>query len=198
MGYTATDAGHVMALTGVTAVMVAPIAAQLSTRVDPRRLVMFGMLILGSVAFVRAQSTTDMTFWQVGVPLLIMGLGMPFFFIPLTGLALASVNPRDMAGAAGLMNFTRTLSGAFAVSVITTQWENGATLDRAELAGSLQPENLPGGADIGLLDHLVQGQAVMLSTNHTFFAISGLFALAAVIVWLAPRPQRVAAPGGGH
>ena len=30
------------------------------------------------------------------------------------------MNPKEMAGRGGLMNFTRTLTGAFAVSVITT------------------------------------------------------------------------------
>jgi MFS family permease len=38
MGYTATWAGYVSALLGVTAVLVAPLAAGLSTKVDPRRL----------------------------------------------------------------------------------------------------------------------------------------------------------------
>jgi DHA2 family multidrug resistance protein len=198
MGYTATSSGYAMAMSGISAVMVAPLVATLSTKADPRRLVFLGMIVLGSVAFARGQSTTDMTFWQVASPLLIMGLGMPFFFIPLTGLALASVDPKDMAGAAGLMNFSRTLTGAFAVSVITTQWENGTTHNRAELAGLVHPEQLPAGGEHGLLDQLVQSQAVMLATNHTFLEVTALFAIAAVIVWLAPRPARIAAGAGGH
>jgi DHA2 family multidrug resistance protein len=185
-------------MSGMSAVLVAPFVAQLSTRVDPRRLVFFGMSVLGAVAFFRGHSTTDMTFWQVAEPLLVMGVGMPFFFIPLTGLALSSVDPKDMAGAAGLMNFSRTLFGAFAVSVITTQWENGTTHNRAELAGVIHPEQLPASADPGLLDHLVQGQAVMLATNQTFLAVTALFALAGVLVWLAPKPLRMTAGGGGH
>ena len=199
MGYTATASGYAMALSGISAVVMAPLVAQLSTKVDPRPLVFFGMCVLGSVAFFRGQSTTDMTFWQVALPLLVMGVGMPFFFIPLTGLALASVDPKDMAGAAGLMNFTRTLTGAFAVSVITTQWENGASHNRAELAGVIHPENVPIGAiEPGLLDHLVQSQAVMLATNQTFLAVTALFAVAGCIVWFAPRPRGGAPAGAAH
>lgn len=198
MGYTATTAGYAMAMSGMSAVVMAPMVAQLSTRVDPRRLVFFGMTVLGTVAYFRGHSTTDMTFWQVAEPLLIMGIGMPFFFIPLTSLALSSVDPKDMAGAAGLMNFSRTLTGAFAVSVITTQWENGATHNRAELAGAIHLESLPAGSDTSLLDHLVQSQAVMLATNHTFLAVTALFALAGAVVWLAPKPVRAAATVGAH
>lgn len=198
MGYTATSAGYAMAMSGMSAVVMAPMVAQLSTRVDPRRLVFFGMAVLGTVAYFRGHSTTDMTFWQVAEPLLIMGVGMPFFFIPLTGLALSSVDPKDMAGAAGLMNFSRTLTGAFAVSVITTQWENGASHNRAELAGVIHPESLPAGSDTSLLDHLVQSQAVMLATNHTFLTVTALFALAGAVVWLAPKPARAASTVGAH
>ena len=198
MGYTATTAGYAMAMSGMSAVVMAPMVAQLSTRVDPRRLVFFGMTVLGTVAYFRGHSATDMTFWQVAEPLLIMGIGMPFLFIPLTSLALSSVDPKDMAGAAGLMNFSRTLTGAFAVSVITTQWENGATHNRAELAGAIHLESLPAGSDTSLLDHLVQSQAVMLATNHTFLAVTALFALAGAVVWLAPKPVRAAATVGAH
>jgi hypothetical protein len=37
----------------------------------------------------RAQAaTTDMTFWQVSVPLMLLGLGLPFIFLPITAHAL--------------------------------------------------------------------------------------------------------------
>ena len=31
-----------------------------------------------------------------------------------------------------------------------------------------------------------------------FLAAAVVFGLAATLIWAAPRPQRVAAPGGGH
>jgi hypothetical protein len=36
----------------------------------------------------RTFSTTDMSYWQISFPLLLMGLGLPFYFVPLTALAL--------------------------------------------------------------------------------------------------------------
>ena len=49
MGYTATWAGFATAWTGVLAVVGAPIAGNLTGRVDPRRLVFFGLTWLGGV-----------------------------------------------------------------------------------------------------------------------------------------------------
>ena len=48
------------------------------------------------------------------------------------------------------------------------------------------------------LEGLVQSQAVMLSTNQMYMATAVVFAVAATTIWLAPRPKRAAAPGGGH
>jgi DHA2 family multidrug resistance protein len=189
MGYTATWSGYATAMTGILAVFMAPIAAQLASKVDGRKLVFLGVGWLGVIALIRSHATTDMTFWQVASPMLFMGLGMPLFFVPLMGIALGSVEPNEIAGASGLMNFARTMSGAIATSWVTTQWENAASHSRAELAGIIDPSNVPAGLGIEGLDRLVQSQSVMLSTNQTFVIVSVLFAIAAAVVWLAPRPS---------
>ena len=118
MGYTSTWAGLATAWTGVLAVFCAPAAGLLSTKVDPRKLVFFGLMWLGGVLAIRSIGTTDMSFWQISIPLLFMGIGLPFFFVPVTTLALASVEEHETASAAGLMNFLRTLSGAVATSIV--------------------------------------------------------------------------------
>ncbi|MFT4173055.1 MAG: DHA2 family efflux MFS transporter permease subunit [Rhodocyclaceae bacterium] len=209
MGYTATQAGFATAWTGVTAFFIAPPIAQLCNRVDPRKLVCGGILCLGVVTLWRTVATTDMGFWDIAIPLMVMGLGMPFFFIPTTGLALASVEAHEMDSAAGLMNFLRTLSGAVATSVVTTSWSNQITRNHAELVGLAdrgdEVRSLLGHAGMPLdavnqaIDYLVTGQAVMLATNQLMWAIGVAFLVAASVIWLAPKPTRVVEPGaGGH
>lgn len=206
MGYTATEAGHATAMSGILAVLVAPLAAQLSQKMDPRPLVFAGVMWLGAVTLYRSFATTDMDFWQVALPLLFQGVGMPFFFVPLTGLAMASVEPEEMASAAGLMSFMRTLSGAFATSIVTTAWDDKASHYHAELTALVDSspqalQQLGGGSiDAGRqqLSQLIQSQSIMLSTNELFW-LSGLsFVLAACMIWLAPRPSRVADTSQAH
>jgi DHA2 family multidrug resistance protein len=210
MGYTATWSGFTTAAMGVLAVFAAPFAAKYSQKVDPRRLVFCGVLWLGCMTAVRSYSTTDMTHWMVSLPMLLQGIGMPFFFVPLTGLALACVDKDEIASAAGLMSFLRTLSGAFATSIVTTAWENDANLYRNELAGQvMSPQQLAQtlgdvsqqgqGQALYILNQLVQEQAVMLATNHIFQVVAATFVVAAAAVWLAPKPTHKVAPGaGGH
>ncbi|MDO8317981.1 DHA2 family efflux MFS transporter permease subunit [Rhodoferax sp.] len=209
MGYTAISAGTATAWSGVFAILVAPIAAALSNKVDSRKLVFVGVLWLGLTTLLRAVATTNMSYWDVSIPIMLMGLGMPFFFVPSTTLALASVDQHETASAAGLMNFLRTLSGAFATSLITTQWDDQITQNHAELVGLADSDQsmqtlfesfgMTTDAVVRSLDRLINDQAVMLATNQIMVAVGFVFVIAASVIWLAPKPTRTVEPGaGGH
>lgn len=205
MGYTATEAGYVTALNGVSALIMSPIAARLVGKLDARLMVSTGMLWMGFTALLRTQWNVEGTWWTFALPQLLQGFGMPFFFIPLTTLALGAVDPDETASAAGVQNFLRTLAGAFFASVATTYWFNQAQANRGVLTGSLNdPEatmrSLEGAGFSheqarGVIDQLVEQQGMMLSTNHIFYVSVAFFVVAAMIIWLVPKP-RPGAPGG--
>jgi len=209
MGYTATIAGFATAGLGLSALVTAPIVANAANHQDPRKLVFIGVVWMGLVTLYRAFGTTDMAFANVAWPLVIMGLALPFFFIPVTTMALGSVEPHEMDSAAGLMNFLRTLSGAFATSAVTTIWADQATRNHAELVGLADPGGqvfngmLSSGMTLDAarngLDGLVSAQSLMLSTNQVTLGLGVMFFIAAAFIWLAPRPQHHIEPGaGGH
>ena len=208
MGYTSTWAGYTTAWSGVLAVLCAPLAAGLSGKVDLRKLVFGGVIWMGMVTLYRAIGTTEMNYWQIAIPLLLLGIGLPFFFVPLTGLALASVEEPETASAAGLMSFLRTLSGAFATSLVTTSWEDKTGYNHEQLVNLLPPDALQTFLNMGMtldaargqLDRLVQSQSVMMATNQIMLIVGVTFLVAAFAIWLAPKPTRVvdAAAAGGH
>ena len=105
-----------------------------------------GLIWLAVVTILRTIATTDMTYWQISHPLILMGVGLPFFFVPLTALALGSVEEHETASAAGLQNFLRTLSGAVATSMVTTIWEGQDQL-HARGAGRHARQQRRDGAD---------------------------------------------------
>lgn len=209
MGYTSTMAGEATAWSGVFALLTAPIAAGLSAKVDPRRLIFGGVLWMGLVTIWRMTSNSDMGYWDVSLPLMFLGLGIPFFFVPTTGLAMASVDEPEMANAAGLMNFLRTLSGAFATSLVTTAWEDETARHHADLVGVtdadgsvhalLEGSGMTADGALNSLDNLLTGQSVMLATNELFGIVAVVLILAASVIWLAPKPTRQVDPAaGGH
>ncbi|WP_316678435.1 DHA2 family efflux MFS transporter permease subunit [uncultured Tolumonas sp.] len=208
MGYTATIAGYSTAMMGILAVFLAPAIANLATKMDPRPLVFMGVLWLGMWTLYRSNANMDMTFWQISLPMLFQGIGMPLFFVPLTGLALGCVLDREMESAAGLMNFIRTLSGAFATSMVNTSWENQTRYVHAELSGltdqsGAATDAMTGSGMVvdqarGIMDWMLQGQSVMVATNKIFMAIAVLFTIAAFAIWLAPRPTKIVDTSAVH
>jgi len=209
LGYTATWAGYATAFNGVAAVMMAPVVAKLSTKVDERVLVSFGVLWLGGTSLIRVfWWTSGADFWTIALPQLIQGAGMPFFFIPLTTLALGAVREDEMASAAGVMNFLRTMAGAVGTAIAMTVWYDGAQGTRAQLSGvlngaqqtmqSLQAHGYTVEQSRQVVSNLVDGQASALATVSIFTTAAILFAAAASIVWLAPRPKHAVAAGHAH
>ena len=198
MGYTATLAGFATGSSGLAALCVAPMAALMLNKVDPRKIVFWGIVFLGSVTLWRSLGTLEMSFWDITTPLLIMGLGLPFFFIPLTNLALGSVDSNQTASAAGLMNFLRTLSGAMATSIVTTKWDDWTAVNHNELVNAIGAASQEPETPLLILDQLINAQSVILSTNQLMFALAILFYLAAGAIWLAPRPHKVENSTPGH
>ena len=208
MGYTATNAGMVTAWVGITAFFIAPAVAAMLTKKDPRMLVFGGVMWIGLIIGYRAIATTDMTYWDISWPLILMGLGMPFFFIPSTAAALSSVDEEETNSAAGLMNFMRTLAGAMATSVVTTYWDNDITRNRAERVGlvdqdqtvynQLLSQGMTPEQATQVLEKMLTDQSVMLATNDLMLVIALLLVFSAFVIWLVPKPTRTIDPGLSH
>jgi MFS transporter, DHA2 family, multidrug resistance protein len=211
MGYTSTWAGMTTAWSGVCAVLMAPVVGLLMARkLDARRIVFVGLAWIAVVMFLRTTLTSGVTYWQIATPLIFMGMGLPLFFVPLTALSLGSVEERETVSAAGLQNFFRTMSGAVTTSLVTTLWEDKTTYMHAELSGladrqgdlaqSMSATGASPEAVVAMLDKLVQSQSVMIATNQMMFLVALAFAIAAAVIWLAPKPARTVdlAQAGGH
>ncbi len=205
LGYTATWAGYLTATMGLGSLTMSPIVAKLATKYDQRALASFGLSILGGVTLMRAFWTTDADFMALALPQILQGFAVPFFFIPLSNMALASVLPQDMASAAGLMNFLRTMAGAIGASIAVTIWDDHTKVARSEMVSNLhvaEVQNtlvntgMSSDAALGYISSLVDKEALTLSANHVFLVLAGVFIFAALIIWLCPRPK--AGVGGGH
>ncbi|SFG25657.1 MFS transporter, DHA2 family, multidrug resistance protein [Novosphingobium sp. CF614] len=208
MGYTATDAGYVMAFSGVLALVASPFVPRLMQRFDPRLLVFVGISWVGVCAIMRTWWTSDSVFWQFAYPQLLQGAGVSLFIVPLTTISLAAVRPEETASAAGLANFGRTLAAAAATAIVTTVWSNMARSDGAELAGSLNGAQAASSAlqaggfsaqqARGAIAEMVGLQAVTNATTHLFALSAVALFLAATAIWLAPRPPRDIKLAAGH
>ncbi len=207
LGYTATYAGYVTAFTGVGAVVMSPVVAKLIEKVDPRGLVCFGILWLAVTSLLRVHWTSGADFWSLSLPQLLQGFGVPFFFIPLTTIALAAVEPEETASAAGVMSFLRTLAGAIGTSISTTLYANSAVVARSEIVSKLNSDATSQAMQAGrfsldqirgTIELLVTQESYALAVNQLFYLSAVVFAGSAMIIWLSARPTRVVEAGAAH
>jgi MFS transporter, DHA2 family, multidrug resistance protein len=208
IGYTATEAGYTVAWVGLFAVICSPIAARVVSKIDMRIPVTLGLAWLGFVALLRAGWNADLDYWTLSLPQILQGVGMPFFFIGLTALALGSVKPEETVSAAGLMSFVRTLSGAVATAIATTAWDDAGRVARSDMVSTL---NDPAGAMAKMqaggmtieqarttLERLVEVQASTVAILHIYVYSALAIALAGVLVWFAPKPKRLGFQTAAH
>lgn len=208
MGYTATQAGMIMAPVGLLAIFFSPVVGLTVAKIDPRRYATFSFLVFALVLWMRSNFNTQADFVTIIIPTVIQGIAMAFFFIPLVTITLSGLTPDRIPAASGLSNFLRITAGAMGTSITTTLWDNRATLHHTQLAETINQGNnaatsaMAGlgangfGADqvLGQINRIVDQQAYMLATNDIFYASAVLFLLLIPLVWLA-RPQKGGAGG---
>ena len=206
-GYTATETGYIVAWIGVFAVLLSPVAAGLIGKIDIRISISAGILWMAFVSILRASWNADVDYWTLALPHLLQGMGMPFFFVGLTALALSSVSAKDQTSAAGLMSFLRTLSGAIGTAVATSAWDSQNRVARSEIVSGMN--DTAGAMDLlqraGLtleqaraaIERMVEVQASTIGVLHLFLAAGVVFVIAAISVWCAPLPKQVSM-GASH
>jgi DHA2 family multidrug resistance protein len=198
LGYTARDAGLLTALTAMTSLTTAPIAAKMMTKVDPRILISSSVVWLALMTLVRTTWTTGSDFWTMAMPQLAQGFAMPFFIVPLTVVSLNGLRPDETASGAGLQNFLRTMAIAVSTALALTIWGDAQrsshsvltnVINPGETMATLQASGMGMEQARQVIGNLVDLEATTLAVDHTFFVTSIVLLVAAALVWIAPRTK---------
>jgi DHA2 family multidrug resistance protein len=212
MGYTATQAGMVMAPVGVFAILLSPWVGKNVGKLDPRWLATVSFVGFGFVLWLRSRFNTNATFDTILIPTYLQGIATAFFFIPLQAIIFSGLKPDQMPAASGLSNFARISAGAVGTSIFTTVWDDRAALHHAQLAEGLNSGNTAaanalsqlGNAGFGdssamaLINRLTDQQAYTVAATDLFYLSAILFLAMIVLVWVTqPKRAPVAADAGG-
>ncbi len=214
MGYTATEAGFVLAPVGILALIVSPIVGRSIGKVDPRLIATIAFVLFAVVSYMRSLFSTEVDLWTLMIPTIIQGAAVACFFIPLVTITLSGLPPEKIPSASGLSNFVRITAGAFGTSISTTLWDDRAGMHHANLAESINPANsavrqmLSQLQDAGMsatqamaaIDRMVTQQAYSLAANDVFYASALIFVGLLPLIWMAKRTKAAGAgdAGGAH
>jgi predicted MFS family arabinose efflux permease len=104
-----------------TAVIWANVAAQVVNRAGVKPALVFGMSMLTVGLLYFTQVSADGSYWADLFPgFLILGVAIPFAFVPITIAALAGTKAEDAGLASGLINTSQQIGGALGIAVLST------------------------------------------------------------------------------
>jgi DHA2 family multidrug resistance protein len=139
MGYTAFLSGLVLGPGGIATMMAMPIAGNLVNRINPKYLLASGIVINAYATYLMSQFNLYADFNTVIWPRIVLGIGMGFFFIPLTTMTMSGIKRENMGNAAAIYNLVRNLGGSFGVAFVTTMLSRKAQLHQNHLVENLTP-----------------------------------------------------------
>ena len=208
MGYTATQAGMVMAPVGIFAILLSPWVGRNVGRMDARKIAAFSFVGFAFVLWLRSRFNTEAPFETILLPTLLQGIATACFFIPLQTVIFNGLAPHEMPAASGLSNFARITAGAVGTSIFTTAWEDRAAMHHAHLAEAVGPANAAAAdvlarlhaagmsdpAALALVNRMADQQAFTMAATDLYWLSALLFLGLIALLWLSPAPRRA---GGG-
>jgi len=139
MGYSAELSGLATAPRGIGAAIAMPVAGYLMSYVDGRRLIVFGVCLLGLASFLLGGVNLDISAESVVWPCVVQGIGIGFAMVPLMTLAMSTLRNEQIGNASGLFNLVRNVGGSIGIAMTTTYLARGAQSHYSLMVSHLTP-----------------------------------------------------------
>jgi DHA2 family multidrug resistance protein len=138
-GYDATKAGLILMPGGFVIMACMPIAGFLVRKVQPKYLIMVGLITTALAMFHMSGFTTAVSFKVVSIARVYQAIGLAFLFVPINTLAFSGLPPGKSNSASALINLMRNLGGSVGISVATTLLARRSQVHQSYLVRHLTP-----------------------------------------------------------
>jgi DHA2 family multidrug resistance protein len=207
-GYPTITTGMVMAPRGVGTMITMILAGKLMQFIDPRKLVVTGLMFTAASLWMMTWFTPQMDATLIVSSGFIQGLGLGMVFVPLSTVAFATLSPEFRGDATSLFSLVRNIGSSIGISFVTVLLTHNVRINHLELASTLSADN-PNLSTISTqgsalakygetaiwqtLDNLLTIQALMISYIDDFKAMMWITLGAIPLALLLRKPD----VGGG-
>ncbi|HEX4151957.1 MAG TPA: MDR family MFS transporter [Steroidobacteraceae bacterium] len=169
-GYNAAQSGDIMLVAGVPSFLMMPILPRLLGRVDPRLMVIAGLLLFALSCMLDTSLTAQSVGHDFYGSQLLRGMGQVLAMMPLNQASMAAVSQSEAGDAAGLYNMARNLGGSVGLALI------GIFIDRRDaFHDAVIRESVTANSALGQ-EHIASSAAGFV-TQHGDSAVAHLQAL---------------------
>jgi DHA2 family multidrug resistance protein len=191
-GYTSTDAGLVITIGGLGALVAMPLTGLLTGKVQTRILLGAAFAMQAFALWNLSGFETGASFGHAAMARFYQAVALPFLFVPITAQSYAGLKPQQFGQASAILNVARNLGGSIGISSAQALLEQREQFHQSRLVEGLNPlnpvytdglgrigQNLTGGpltnelgtTQLANLYRLVGEQAQMLSYIDVFHTL---------------------------
>jgi DHA2 family multidrug resistance protein len=220
MGYSATNAGMVMAPGGVATLITMPFVGAALAKRDGRKIIFIGLLLGATSMFIMQGLNLQGAFWNYTWPRIVLGFGLAMIFVPLTTVTLATISRTEMGNATGMFSLLRNIGGSVGIAMAATLLSRYQQFYQTSLVANVNPYNpvwqtrfdslkqalISKGIAIsqadttalGMMYGAVRRQAGALAFNRIFFIIGLAFLIIIPLLFLLKRPSHIEGGSSGQ
>ena len=220
-GYNAEQSGGIMLLAGLPAFLIMPILPRLLTKIDPRLLVIAGLLCFAGSCMLDISLTAQSVGHDFYASQLLRGVGQMLAMMPLNQASMAAVSREEAGDAAGLYNMARNLGGSVGLALLGVYIDRRNAFHDAVIRDSVTANSLIGqdhmaatsagflaqAGDkayaslqaLGQLAGEMQQQASVITFSETFHVLGVALLLTIPLALFLRKPKTGPAPAqSGH
>ena len=210
-GYSPLQIGEVLVWVGLPQFLIFPFLPALMKRVDQRLLVSVGCLIFAISCFMNTVMSHDTAGDQLMIANIVRAFGQPFTIVPVTGLAVATLAPKDAGSGSAIFNIFRNIGGSFGIALLSTlvtrreqfhdlrigEWVTPYSPAAQARITSVQQTFIEKGFDpvtalkqaYAVLKSIMTREAFVMAFNDAFFVIAIGLLVAAAAIWFTKNPK---------
>lgn len=139
MGYPVLTAGLLLSPRGVGTMIAMLIVGRLIRKVDPRLLILIGLLLTALSLWEMVGFTPDISEFAIIRSGIVQGLGLGFCFVPLTTITFATLTPELRTQGTALFSLMRNIGSSIGISVVIFLLNRNTQVVHSTMAEQVTP-----------------------------------------------------------
>ena len=141
MDYPVSTSGVLIAPRGVGTLFASMIAGWLLSRIQPRPIVIVGIMCMAYSTWLMSEFTRDVDAWTIGAIVTLQGAGFGFFSVAVTTMAFQTLSPSLRPDGTSIISLSRRIGSSVGVSFLVSQLVRNTQANRSALMEHVTPYN---------------------------------------------------------
>ena len=213
LSFTPSQTGLLLLPGALLAVFALMFSARLMQKgLPPVVLITTGFLMFVMFSYIMGKQSLETSATSITLILIWRAVGLAIITVPLTSVAVSSLEPKDVPQGAALNNMMRQLGGSVGLATVNTYLAHRFAQHRSDLVTDITTTdassltrlhqyanyfytkgatiNVANGESLAVLNKVINQQARMLSFNDTYLLVGGVFLLSLPILLFTSKREK--------